>query len=158
MMLENRKRLRLPQFDYSSNGAYFITICTQNKEKLFGEPGRSSRAAEMIAREWEEIIHNYTYLKCFQYVVMPNHVHMLVMIDSDKGEPCCSISDIIRVFKSKTTVEYIKMVKSGNAMPFKKKLWQRSYYDHVIRNEQDFQEAWQYIESNPRRRLEDDYY
>ena len=144
-----RKKIRLSEFDYSSNGAYFLTVCTHGKAELFGEPEVQTPTREMICRVFEESLLKYPKMTSPKYVVMPNHVHALVVIDnpdSSKGE---TIAEMMRSFKSKSTVEYIRLVKCGMAQPFDGKLWQRSYYDHVIRNRQDFEEIWNYIEGNP---------
>lgn len=147
----NRKRLRLPAYDYSSNGAYFITVCTHRKVKLFGDAGSNSAAAQMIRSEFERLISRYSQVYCQQYVVMPNHFHALIEIEKQNDSPSSTIAEMMQAFKSKTTVEYIRLVKAGKARPFDKKVWQRSYYDHVIRNERDYQEVWKYIEENPMR-------
>ena len=103
----------------------------------------------MVCRVFEEVLARYPQMQCPKYVVMPNHFHALVMIDKMNSVPTDAISAMMRSFKSKTTVEYIRLVRSGAAEPFNGKLWQRSYYDHVIRNQQDFVETWKYIENNP---------
>lgn len=71
---------------------------------------------------------------------------------------CRSLQDAMRWFKTMTTNEYIREVKKGNLKPFDKKLWQKSYFDHIIRSEQDYKEIWQYIENNPSRWCEDEFY
>lgn len=141
--------IRLPEYDYSSNGAYFLTICTQNKAEFFGGGGIDSPVGQMIGETFEEVLSNYPQMRCPQYVVMPNHFHALVVVDKMSEKPSATIARMVQAFKSKTTVAYIRMVKSGKAVPFEGKLWQRSYYDHVIRNEQDYLETWKYIEENP---------
>ena len=114
MEYPKRKRLRLPEYDYSQNGAYFITICTQNRETLFGDVGADSISARMISDIFEK-----------------------------------TISEIVQTFKRRSTIEYIKLVKQGLAQPFDKKVWQRSYHDHIIRNEKDFRMIRKYIDENP---------
>ena len=149
--LPERKPNRLPTFDYSQSGAYFVTVCTHEKAELFGRVGEPSEIADKMKEVFEEVLSEYPQLRCPQYVVMPNHLHALVVIDKMESTSDMTISDFMRVFKSKSTVAYIHMVKAGKALPFEGKLWQRSYYDHVIRNEQDFTEVWKYIEENPLR-------
>lgn len=145
----SRKRLRLAEHDYSGNGAYFITVCTHNKVKLFGDVGGNSCAAQMICDMFEQTLSRYPQVSCPKYVVMPNHFHALVCIDTMDNTSPATVADVMRSFKSRPTVEYIRLVKEGKAPPFEGKVWQRSYYDHVIRNERDFQEVWKYIEENP---------
>ena len=148
---ERRKKLRLEQYDYSSHGAYFVTVCTHERAELFGEAGQPSEVADKMKEVFEAVLEKYTYMRCPQYVVMPNHLHALIVIEDMKNVSDKSIAEFMRSFKSQSTVEYIRMVKAGKAKPFEGKLWQRSYYDHVIRNEQDFQEVWKYIAENPLR-------
>ena len=78
---------------------------------------------------------------------MPDHIHLIVIIKERHAGR--SLHDIMRWFKTMTTNNYIKEVKNGNLAPFDKKLWQKSYYDHIIRNEEDYLEIWNYIDSNP---------
>ena len=151
MEQNKRKKLRRENYDYGSNGAYFVTICTHEKAELFGKVGEPSEAADKIKEVFESVLSECSQIKCPQYVVMPNHLHALLVIDNIESTSDMTISDFVRVFKSKTTVAYIRLVKEGKAQPFEGKLWQRSYYDHVIRNEQDFLEVWEYIAENPLR-------
>ena len=151
MNQDRRKKLRLKQYDYSSSGAYFVTICTYQRAALFGPVGRPSEAAERIVEVFKEVLSKYSCMNCSKYVVMPDHFHALLVIDKTGDAPEKTLSEFMGAFKSKSTVAYIHLVKAGKAPPFAGKLWQRSYYDHVIRNEQDFLEVWKYIEENPLR-------
>jgi REP element-mobilizing transposase RayT len=83
---------------------------------------------------------------------MPDHVHMIVRIKERHAGR--SLPDVVRFFKTMTTNAYIQGVKDGTFPPFNRKIWQKSYYDHVIRNQQDYNEAWEYIESNPQKWIE----
>ena len=148
---KKRKRLRLQNFDYTKNGAYFVTVCTHNKADLFGPVGEKTDASAMIEQVFEETLREYPQMECCRYVVMPNHFHALLVIENMTDFSAQSVAHFMQAFKSKTTVCYIRLVKAGKAAPFAGKLWQRSYYDHIIRNEQDFQEVWKYIEENPLR-------
>ena len=78
---------------------------------------------------------------------MPDHLHLIVTIQ--ERHTGGSLPDVMQFFKTMTTNDYIRGVKAGALVPFDKKLWQKSYYDHVIRNQQDYDETWQYIENNP---------
>ena len=146
-----RKKLRLENYDYGSNGAYFITVCTHERAELFGKVGVPSEVTDKIKEVFENVLSESPQIRCPQYVVMPNHLHALLVVDTIACTSDITVSDFVRVFKSKSTVAYIRLVKAGKAKPFAGKLWQRSYYDHVIRNEQDFLEVWEYIAENPLR-------
>ena len=92
---------------------------------------------------------------------MPNHFHGIIVINASPRadtRPAPTIGDIISAFKSKTTHEYISSVRNGSFPPFNKRIWQRSYYEHVIRNDTDYQTKWQYIDDNPARWTEDEYH
>ena len=91
-----------------------------------------------------------------KFSIMPDHLHLIVTITVQKAG--CSLPDVMQYFKSMTTNDYSRGVKAGVLVPFDKKLWQKSYYDHVIRNQQDYDETWQYIENNPARWAEDCFY
>ena len=150
MTQPRRKPTHLPHYDYSQNGAYFITICTQNRIPLFGTPNAAHPAAQLVRQVFEQTIASYPNVSCPIYTVMPDHFHAIIFIDRlTETAPAVSISDLVRIFKSQSTVSYIKMVRAGQLPPFQGKIWQRSYYDHVIRNDRDFLETWKYIEENP---------
>ena len=155
---KDRKIIRLQNYDYSANGAYFITICTHNREHLFESVGADSISARMVKKVYGEIIGKYDNVSSPISVVMPNHFHSIIIIERNDTEVVPSISKIVQEFKRYTTCEYIKLVKNGILKPFDKRIWQRSFYDHIIRNENDFNEIWMYIENNPLKWQEDCYY
>ena len=149
MAFPQRKLLRLPDYDYSTNGAYFITICAHNRAKLFGDIGVNSLPKQLIIKCFEDTILSFEGVSCPKFVVMPNHFHAIILIDHFGLEGQTSLEKIVREFKSRSTVAYVNLVKDGKLPPFDKKIWQRSYYDHIIRNEQDYLDIWQYIDNNP---------
>ena len=162
-VLPKRKSHHLQGYDYSQNGAYFITICTHQRKMLFGPNrapvGADSISARMVKKIFSETIARYQSVSSPIFVVMPNHFHAIIVLGARADmESAPTVSDIIRDFKRQTTIEYIKLVKSGLAAPFDGKLWQRSFYDHVIRNQQDFDEIYRYISENPTRWEFDKFY
>ena len=144
-----RKNPRLRDFDYSSSGAYFITVCTKDRKKLFGSVGADSISARMIEKTFVETIDKYDCVQSPIYVVMPDHFHAIITIERADMESAPTLSQIVQSFKRYSTVEYSKMVKRGSLPPFEKQIWQRSFYDHVIRNQTDFDEIYRYISENP---------
>lgn len=156
MPLPQRKRMRLPDYDYSLNGAYFVTICTHNKANLFGRTEERSLAHRVIDHAFQETLADFPSVRCPKYVIMPNHFHGIIMLEDQYGNQ--DLRQFIQVFKSKSTVIYGQYVKRGYLPPFEQKIWQRSFYDHIIRNERDYLEIWQYIENNPRKWDLDRYY
>lgn len=148
--------MRLPDYDYSQNGYYFITICTYNKQKLFEKSivGNdlcvvpSNFAQNKIIEKWLFELQNKFGIIIDRYVIMPDHIHFILIINSE--QPICrSIPDMMQWFKTMTTNEYIHLVKSDILKPFNKKLWQKSFYDHIIRDENDYKAKSQYIINNP---------
>ena len=149
MEKRDRKRNRLPNYDYSQTGCYFVTLCTQNRYPFFQiETDNHQSISNQIIHQWlKETQKKFPHVAIDKYVIMPDHIHMIVNIR--QSTPECSLEDIMWYFKTMTTNAYIRYVKSGLLPPFKQKLWQRSYYDHVIRNQQDYNEIWEYIQYNP---------
>lgn len=154
--LPKRKQLRLKNFDYSQNNAFFITICIHNRNRLLGEVketsvgatlcGRPNYPHKMIEKWLFEIQNKYLNTKIDYYVIMPDHIHFILFIEGDHtGSP---LQDIIGWFKTMTTNDYIKGVKNKLYEPFNKHFWQRDYFEHVIRNENDLFECRKYIEQN----------
>ena len=158
MELHNRKLPRLSSYDYSQPGSYFITLCTYQRAKLFQMQARSvgngqcavphCSVANQIIHTWIHRTQNqYRNITIDNYVIMPDHLHFILTIH--ETIPGCSVPEIMRFFKTMTVNEYIRCVKSGLLPVFDRKIWQKSYYDHMIRNQQDYASAWEYIENNP---------
>ena len=147
-----RKPNRLSEYDYGLEGSYFVTLCTQNRARLFqmeSSVGNGLCAVpNQIIHKWiRETQSKFPNITMDKYVIMPDHLHFIITIQERHiGR---SLPDVMRFFKTMTTNAYIQAVKNGTVPPFDKKLWQKSYYDHVIRNQQDYDETWQYIENNP---------
>ncbi len=167
----NRHSIRLKDYDYSLDGAYFITICLQNFRCLLGDVVDGAMllnpAGEMVNTEWVNLELRLDNLILDEFVVMPNHIHGIIMIDG-RGESCIrpddstgdhkdrpygtatnSIGRMIQAYKSITTNKYVLGVKKNNWRPFPGRLWQRNYYDQIIRNEEDLNDIREYIVNNP---------
>ena len=112
----------------------------------------------MVDEVFNKIINSYNNVKCSKYVIMPNHFHAIIEIQRADMESATTISKIIQEFKRCTTIEYIKMVKKGIVPDFEKSIWQRSFHDHIIRNLDDYQIIWNYINTNPLKWKEDCFY
>ena len=163
-MFYSRKQLRIPYFDYSQNSAYFVTVCTYNRKNILGSVSENNSklrvypniCGEMIAQTLKFLEEKYPGINIDCFCVMPNHLHFILFkLDSNSD---LFLSDIIKWFKTQTTNKYIKLVKSGKAAPFEKHVWQRGYYEHIIRNERDMEEIRKYIEENPIKWIFDKYY
>lgn len=158
----HRRSIRLTGYDYSSQGMYFVTICTQNKTMLFGEivgaalRGRPDNADGMIEKWLLETENKFKGIKIDKFIIMPNHVHCIIYIQGGHTGP--PLYEVVEWFKTMSTNEYIRGVKSGLYPPFNKRIWQRNYYERIIRNEAEYQRIWTYIDENPLRWADDEYY
>lgn len=246
--IHNRRSIRLKGYDYSQAGLYYITICVQNRECLFGKivgahpcgrpdygcPGKGqpqgiaptmqlNDAGKMVKKEWINIPNRFPQIQLHEFIVMPNHFHAIMEIvgaspvgaslvgaqnragaqntahtqmgknisdgenqnnqskieygrSSEKGRPqgCAptgsarmgfaptgdneTVGDVVGAFKSITTNEYIDGVKNHNWPRFNGKLWQRNYWEHIIRNEGSYQRISDYIINNPLNWADDKFY
>jgi uncharacterized protein (TIGR00252 family) len=161
-MIWRRKSPRLSGYDYSQEGAYFVTVCVQGRQALLGEilhgEMRINQAGCMVERWWKELERKFPLIKIDEYyVVMPNHFHGIVLIPglsgpaTEGGHTDPPLQRIVRWFKTMTSNEYIHGVKEHGWPQFKGSLWQRSFHDHVIRAEATLNRIREYIASNPLR-------
>ena len=154
-----RKPNRLSQYDYSTPGAYFITICTKDKRCILGSIVGASIArpatvalsamGKIVEKAILQIPVHYPAVSVDRYVVMPNHVHLLLQIHTDEsGRPMVAptISRIMQQMKGAVTKQIGRSV------------WQKLYHDHVIRGEDDLRAVREYIAHNPARWREDELY
>jgi len=111
-----------------------------------------NKAGEMIKKWHGELTNKFLYIEFPNMVIMPNHIHFILTITDN---PSVGIDKIIQWFKTMTTNEYIQGVKSKKFPPFDKRIWQRNYHEHIIRNEQSFLEIQEYIINNPKKWKED---
>ena len=160
MLYPYRKQNRLKNYDYSSPGYYFITVCTKNKEHLFGKivVGASiARPYEMILSDYGEIVNTaieniserYSHIIVDNYVILPNHIHLLLKIVSDKNGRAMlapTISVVIQQMKGYVT-------KQLGFSP-----WQKLFHDHIVRDKSDYETIWNYIEYNVLKWEQDCFY
>lgn len=152
-----RKPIRLTGYDYANCGVYFITVCVQHMDWRFGvvEGGRVclNEAGMMVSDTWEANVTRYPGVALDAYVVMPNHLHAIVFLGGDPAVPVSDVtlSRVVQSFKSRSTVEYTRGVHAGRYPPYDRVLWQRSFYDKILRNDRALQAARAYIEGNPGR-------
>ncbi len=157
MNLPKRNPTRLKEYDYSTPGAYFITICTKNKEKLLSRiivreglcvlpQNILTPIGKEIENSLQYINDNFIGVKIDKYVIMPNHIHLIVMIDDAGGHGNPPLQNIIGQSKSYTTNKFEGI------------LWQRSFHGHIIRGEHDYQKIWEYIDTNVLKWEQDCFY
>lgn len=207
--LRNRRSLRLRHYDYAQAGAYFVTVVTAGRVPLFGDVRGGAmhlnEAGRMVDAEWRAIASHLPTMAIDAYVVMPNHIHGIVVIaaapplapaavptspSSPVGAPLVgahpttrdipttseagghrasermdgagvedraptrgapTLGDAIGAFKSRATVAYVRGVADRGWPAFEGRLWQRNYYEHVIRNDESLRRIRQYVADNPRR-------
>jgi REP element-mobilizing transposase RayT len=187
-MRYRRNSLRLPGYDYTRDGLYFVTINVQGHECLFGEVKNNqiflNSAGKMVNKWWLKLVEKFTHISLDAYIIMPDHFHGIVCIvgakkgvcpdEKNEGADLCvcpedcntkaimgahtgapihrtgvSLSRVIQWFKTMTTNEYIQNVKQNEWNPFYEKLWQRGFYDHIIRSKHKLYAIRKYIKNNP---------
>jgi len=173
----HRRSLRLKGYDYSQAGAYFVTICAHGKECLFGEIEngvmRLNEYGEIVVSEWIRSTGVRSEIECGEFVVMPNHFHGIVHITGAYGNTPChddtphhgpqraychtplrspshNVGAMVRGFKSAAS-RHINKIRNTPGAP----VWQRNYYEHVIRNDADYNRIAEYVANNPQCWIED---
>jgi len=161
---KRRRSLRLRGYDYSQPGAYFVTICAKDHLPQFGEiRGNDMKLNEqgsIVEKIWKEIPEHFTNVPLDEFIVMPNHVHGILLLDENpdcKGTACRaptvegfgkpvkgSLPTIIRSFKSESTHRINRLDKRKGIS-----IWQRNYYEHIIRNQDSLNRIRRYIQENP---------
>lgn len=153
--IHKRKSIRLKYYDYSSVGFYFVTICCFNRLPLFGniENGimKLNECGKIAHNEWIKTFEMRTNLEIDEFVIMPNHVHLIVYIKENNHQeenvnrpfrsPSDNLGSIIRGYKSAVS----QKLKDYIPHP----IWQRNYYEHIIRDEHSYQMIWDYVVNNP---------
>jgi putative transposase len=124
-----RRSLRLSGYDYSTPGAYFITICTRDRRCILGE------ASEIVTACWSAIPQHFPQVTLDEFVIMPDHIHGIVIL----GDAAAPLSAVIGAFKSAASRQIGKAI------------WQRNYWEHTIRSDKSLNQIRQYIEENPTR-------
>lgn len=156
MDLPQRKNMRLKGYDYSQDGAYFITICVKDRHCLLWEndvgaciarPGLSEIG--MIINTAINNIHQiYKTIYIDKYVIMPNHIHMILVLQGDNG----------RAMRAPTVSTIINQMKGYVSKQIGYSIWQKLFHDHIIRSEEEYQRIWEYIDTNPLKWQDDRYF
>ena len=156
-MLPKRKSTAIPHYDYSQPGAYFITLCVEKRRPILGKIDSSpqvvlSSNGKIVSDVWYSLPQRFPCLDAISqsiFVVVPDHIHGILQITAGGASPSPTLHQILGSFKSITSIETNRLLGTPG-----QKLWQRSAYEHILRNQQDFDEAAGYIAENPARRLE----
>ena len=190
----HRRSIRLKGYDYRRAGAYFVTICTQDRAFLFGQVVHDemqlNEAGKMVYDVWNDLPAFYPGVQTDAFIVMPNHIHgIIILVGADPrvcpnagpracpdsgpracpgqpsvgvgpraysgqpqgGAPTLGLPDVVHRFKTMTTKRYADGVRRLGWEPFRGRLWQRNYYEHIIRNEKSLNRIREYILTNPMR-------
>ena len=172
--MRTRKNIRLTGYDYSRDGVYFVTICSRERQNIFahigvGAPLACARAhntpnppdmnhetmielsviGKIIENQWNALPNQFVSVSLDEFIIMPNHVHGIVIIKQRaqaSGAP--TLGHVVRAFKSKCTNEYLNHIETNN-LNTSGKIWQSSFYDQIIRNDESFTKIRNYIRNNP---------
>ena len=159
MEFPKRKPTRLKGYDYSENGAYFITICTHNRKCLFSNivgaihelpEYKLTKYGEHVERIIEMIPDRFN-VSIPKYVIMPNHIHLIVELYNNDNDKRAIHESPLQYHRSVVDkmIGYLKMnVSKMMHNTYSEKIWQRSYHDHIIRGEKDYKKIWEYIDTN----------
>ena len=191
--IHHRRSIRLQGYDYSQNGAYFITLCTQDRKSIFGKivngEMQLSPFGIIVRDEWQKTSEMRKNIEMDEFVVMPNHFHGIIVIDDgdigrgampraqdieerestgtlqraptkeEFGKPTSNtIPTIIRGFKAAVTKQINTIQIKAGVYNMPERIWQKNYYEHVIRNETSLNKIREYIMSNPLNWKEDDLF
>lgn len=170
MEFKSRKSNRLIGYDYSTSGAYFITICTKNRKEILSkfDVGTGVLDCPKIKLSWfgeiadkyiNQLNDFYDNISVDKYVIMPDHIHLLVSISNNKGQSRTPVPTN-KTLDNKNSVisKFISTFKRFSNKEFGENIWQDRYYDHIIRGEEDYREIWQYNENNPLNSEEDHFW
>jgi len=183
MSVPVRRATRLPGFDYTTPGAYFVTVCVHDRACLFGEVVdgvmRVNEMGEIVQQTWDALPAHFPHVALDQFVIMPNHAHGIIVLNDNDGvgarfprpgsprpggdatHGCAggetpplrrpSLGRVVGYFKYQST-KRINLLRQTPAQP----VWQRNYYEHVIRNDADLAAIRDYVAGNPARWADDD--
>ena len=150
MEYPRRKSPRLQGYDYSAANYYFVTICAHEKKCLFTGENREVAEQELLT-----LAEHYSNVRVAKCVIMPNHIHAIVVIDAQSetggSRPAPTLAQVVGLYKSGVSRRIRQ--KAPNKI-----IWQRSYYDRVIRNETEYLNTWKYIDENPLKWVDDELY
>ena len=144
--LPKRKHIRIEDYDYSTPGAYFITVCINDRKPILWNVGAApcrpnlSKLGSVVETAILQIPEHYPAVSVDKYCVMPDHIHMILSINTDADG---------RQIAAPTVSTVVGHMKRWVSMQIGHSIWQKSFYDHVIRTQQSYDKIWEYIENNP---------
>lgn len=155
----HRRSIRLKDYDYSQPGLYFITICCQEKKLRFGDIRNGemclNECGKIATQEWKNLLQRYPVLETDIFQIMPNHIHGVIAIGQNNLDNT-TCNTIVGAYKSIVFNKCLEIYKASNIRM--DKLWQRNYYEHIIRNKKSYDIIYNYIVNNPKTWHEDKFY
>ena len=155
--IHNRQSIRLQNYDYASGGAYYVTLCSKNRDSIFSRihvgaglaPAQVELTAigKIIDKNWRNIHNEYANIDIDEFIIMPNHLHG-ILFKRATARVAPTLGQIIGKFKSKCSTEYLKYIYENNINDIAQ-IWQRNYYEHIIRSKESLEEIRKYIVNNP---------
>lgn len=150
-LIHHRQSIRLPGYDYASAGSYFITICTHNRRHLFGHIDNNimilNDVGQIIEDQWLALPTRFPNVHLGSFIIMPNHVHYILDILEHQNK---TMGDITGAFKSLCTHHILKRQKTINYDILFGKIWQRNFWEHIIRSAAEWEMINHYIVNNPK--------
>ena len=148
--LPKRKDIRIKEYDYAASGVYFVTICTKNRAQILWETVGAdiirpqdvslSVVGKIVEQGVLQISNHYDHIAVDKFCIMPNHVHLILVIENHEDG---------RMISAPTVSTVVGSMKRWVSKQIGRSIWQKSFYEHGIRNQQDYDEIWRYIENNP---------
>ena len=145
--IHHRRSIRLQGYDYSQAGAYFVTICTFQRQHLFGEVNNGEMqlnvTGQIVSTIWQKIPQHFPNVELDQFILMPDHLHGIIVI-SEQSEQSISLATIIQNFKSVSTRKINKITQNSGIS-----IWQRNYHERIVRSDQELHRLRKYVLANP---------
>jgi REP element-mobilizing transposase RayT len=145
--IHHRRSIRLQGYNYSQAGAYFVTICTFQRQHLFGTVNNGeiqlNPIGQIVSGSWQKIPQHFPNAELDEFILMPDHLHGIIVI-SEQAEQSISLTTIIQNFKSIATRKINKITQNSGVS-----IWQRNYHERIVRNDQELHRLREYILTNP---------
>ncbi len=146
--IHHRRSIRLQGYDYSQAGAYYITIVAWRREHVFGDiidaEMQLNKFGQIVQYAWYDLPKHYPHVELDSFCIMPNHVHAIIVLNDNPAVKRHPLSEVVRAFKS-FSARRINVLRNSQGIP----IWQRNYYEHIIRNHEDYLSKSNYILDNP---------
>ncbi len=154
-----RKQMRLKDYDYSQSGAYFVTISVKERKKILCDIVGDgvydipktilSPCGKIVEKYIQKMNSQYNNVCIDKFIIMPNHIHLIIKISND-NDVLCGMSQAPYPTANAIIPKFVSLFKRYCNREYGENIFQRSFHDHIIRNQKDYEEVWEYIENNPK--------